>query len=125
MKKNPVVPYAIIAIIGIFAVIIISFVGNGQRADMQKAEEGGGEATEEAQGGETSDDPEAIFESNCASCHGADLSGGMGPDLTKAGSDHSEEEIHDIIMNGKGQMPPGMATEGEADVLAKWLSEKK
>lgn len=126
MKKNPVIPYAIIAIIGILAVIVISVVGVNQRDDIQKAEENGGEATEEAQdGGETSEDPEEIFESNCASCHGADLSGGAGPDLTKVGSDHSAEDIHGIIMNGQGAMPPGMATEDEADILAEWLSEKK
>lgn len=131
MKKNPVIPFAIIAIIGILTVIIISFVGVNQRDDIQKAEENGGEATEEAQDegeasdGETSDDPEEIFESNCSSCHGGDLSGGVGPNLTKVGGDHSEEEIHGIIMNGQGAMPPGMATEDEADVLAKWLSEKK
>jgi mono/diheme cytochrome c family protein len=123
MKKNAVVPYAIIAVLGLFAVIIISFVGVGQRDDIQQAEEG--EPAEEAQEGETSDDPEAIFESNCASCHGADLSGGMGPDLTKVGNEHSEDEIQDIIINGYGDMPAGMATEEEAEVLAGWLAEKK
>ncbi|HLR66476.1 cytochrome c550 [Virgibacillus alimentarius] len=125
MKKNAVVPYAIIAVLGILTVIIISFVGVNQRDDIQQAEEGGEKATEETQEGETSDDPEAIFESNCASCHGADLSGGAGPDLTKVGGNLSEEEIHDIIINGKGSMPPGMATEEEAGVLAGWLAEKK
>ncbi|MBM7597942.1 mono/diheme cytochrome c family protein [Virgibacillus halotolerans] len=124
MKKNPVIPFAIIAVIGVLLVIVISAVGIGQRNDI--ADEGNDEATEEeSQDGETSDDPEEIFESNCASCHGADLSGGAGPDLTKVGSDHSEEEIHDIAVNGTGSMPPGMATDEEAEVLAKWLSEKK
>lgn len=128
MKKNPVIPYAIIAVIGIFAVIIISVIGINQRDDIQKAEEGGDNATEEtqdAQEGETTGDPEAIFKSNCSSCHGGDLSGGMGPDLRKVGAELSEEEIHDIAVNGKGDMPPGMATKEEADILAKWLSEKK
>jgi mono/diheme cytochrome c family protein len=123
MKKNPVIPYAIIAVIGVLLVIVISAVGIGQRSDI--ADEGKDEATEESQDGETSDDPEEIFKNNCSSCHGADLSGGAGPDLTKIGSKHSEEEIHDIAVNGTGSMPPGMATDDEADVLAKWLSEKK
>ncbi|CDQ39633.1 MULTISPECIES: cytochrome c550 [Virgibacillus] len=124
MKRNPVIPYAIIALVGILGVIILSFVGLDQRNDMQQAEEGGGEQAE-SQEGETTDDPAAIFESNCASCHGADLSGGMGPDLTQVGSRLSQEEIQDVIINGKGQMPAGMANEAEAEVLAKWLAEKK
>ncbi|GAA0441052.1 cytochrome c [Virgibacillus sp. AGTR] len=125
MKRNPVIPYALIALVGILAVIVIAFIGLDQRKDIQQAEEGGGEQAEEAQEGETTDDPEAIFETNCASCHGADLSGGMGPDLTKVGSELSQEEIQNVIKNGQGQMPPGMATDAEAEVLAKWLAEKK
>ncbi|MGM0941785.1 MAG: cytochrome c550 [Bacillota bacterium] len=125
MKRNPVIPYALIALVGILAVIVIAFIGLDQRKDIQQAEEGGGEQAEEAQEGETTDDPEAIFETNCASCHGADLSGGMGPDLTKVGSELSQEEIQNVIKSGQGQMPPGMATDAEAEVLAKWLAEKK
>ncbi|MBU5265901.1 cytochrome c550 [Virgibacillus proomii] len=125
MKRNPVVPYALIAILGILAVIVISFVGLNQREDIKKAEEGGGEQTEKSQEGETTDDPEAIYESNCSSCHGADLSGGAGPDLTQVGSKLSKDEVKNTIINGKGQMPPGLATEAEAEVLAKWLAEKK
>lgn len=127
MKKNAAVPYAIIATLGILAIIIISFVGVGQRDDIQEAEQGEDEeeTTEETEEGETSEDPEEIFESNCASCHGDDLSGDVGPDLTNVGSDHSEDEIEDIIINGQGEMPAGMATEDEAEVLAGWLAEKK
>lgn len=125
MKKNAVVPYAIIAVLGILTVIVISFIGINQREDIQQAEEGGGEQTEETQEGETSDDPEEIFSANCASCHGADLSGGAGPDLTQVGSSLSKEDIQDIIINGRGSMPAGMATNAEAEVLANWLSEKQ
>ncbi|RIU93549.1 cytochrome c550 [Oceanobacillus picturae] len=131
MRRNPVVPYALIALLGILAVIVISVIGLDQREQIHQAEEGeqteeGGESSEgESSEGETSDDPEAIFESNCSSCHGADLSGGAGPDLTQVGSRLSEEEIHDVIINGRGSMPAGMATEQEAEVLAAWLAEKK
>ncbi|WP_042223434.1 cytochrome c550 [Oceanobacillus manasiensis] len=131
MRKNPVIPYALIALLGILAVIVISIIGIDQREQIQQAEEGeqteeGGESSEGESGeGETSDDPEAIFESNCASCHGADLSGGAGPDLTQVGSRLSEDEIQDIIINGQGSMPPGMATDQEAEVLASWLAEKQ
>ncbi|WP_284140421.1 MULTISPECIES: cytochrome c550 [unclassified Virgibacillus] len=124
MKRNPVIPYAIIAIIGILAVIVISVIGVNQRDDIEQAQEGG--ATEEQGGGEVSDDPEAIYESNCAACHGADLSGGMGPDLTKVGSKLSVDEITDVIKNGKGNMPPQKSlADEEVKVIADWLSEKK
>ena len=125
MKKNAVIPYAIIAVLGIVTVILISFLRASQRDDIQQAEEGGEEATEETEENATSDDPEEIFESNCASCHGGDLSGGAGPDLTSVGSDHSEEEIEDIIINGQGSMPPGLVPDEEAAILAGWLAEKQ
>lgn len=83
--------------------------------------------TEESTEGGTVDTAaaEELFESNCASCHGGDLSGGMGPDLTKVGSDHSPDEIKDIIQNGQGQMPAQDLPDEDATTLSDWLSEKK
>ncbi|PAV31026.1 cytochrome C551 [Virgibacillus profundi] len=68
---------------------------------------------------------EEVFESNCASCHGADLSGGAGPDLTQVGSSMSADEIATIIEEGKGSMPPGLVSGGDVDLLANWLAEQK
>src|SRR5699024_4826816 len=69
---------------------------------------------------------EEIFESNCASCHGGDLSGGAGPDLTAVGADHSSDEIKDIIENGVGSMPAQeQVSEDDATTLSDWLAEKK
>lgn len=124
MNRNAILPFAIIAIVGVLAVVILSFVGLEQRADRQLAEEGGTEQTD-GTGGEVATDPEAIFQSNCAACHGADLSGGMGPDLTTIGSTYSSEEIVEIINNGKGQMPPVKVAAEEATLLADWLAEKQ
>ena len=77
-------------------------------------------------GGETSSiDAEAIVQKSCVSCHGGNLEGGMGPALDKIGGTLSEEEIHDVIVEGKGSMPPGIIKGEEADAVAKWLSEKK
>ncbi|ARF15116.1 cytochrome C551 [Sporosarcina sp. P12(2017)] len=70
-------------------------------------------------------DAEAVVQQSCASCHGGNLEGGAGPALDKAGATHSEEEIHDIIINGKGAMPPGIIQGEEADAVAAWLAEKK
>lgn len=76
--------------------------------------------------GETSSvDPEAVVDKSCIQCHGGNLEGGSGPDLTNVGATHSEEEIHDIIENGQGGMPGGLIKGEELDAVAKWLSEKK
>ncbi|MCF3941789.1 c-type cytochrome [Oceanobacillus alkalisoli] len=129
--KNAVVPYAIIAVLGIVAVVIISAIGLNNQAEIA---EGGdeGEETEQVEnggeeGGETAGgDADAVFQNNCAMCHGADLTGGGGPDLTAVGASYSADEIKDIIQNGKGSMPAVPAVQGEElDALATWLSEKQ
>lgn len=125
--RNYVLPFGIIAIVGIFAAIIVFYIGVNQREDIQLAEENGGEeVVEEGETeGETADDPEAIFANSCASCHGQDLSGGAGPDLTSVGGKLSADEIKEIIVNGVGTMPGGLVGNEEAEVLAEWLSEKQ
>src|SRR5690625_2839205 len=120
MKRN-ILPFGIIAIVGIFVAIIVFYVGVGQREDIRLAEENGGEVVEE--GEEVATDPEAIFANSCASCHGQDLSGGAGPGLTNVGSSLTEDEIKDIILNGVGTMPGGLVGAEEAGVLSEWLSE--
>lgn len=122
MKRN-ILPFGIIAIVGIFISIIVFYVGVHQRDDIRLAEENGGEPVEEQ--GEVVTDPEEIFASSCASCHGQDLSGGAGPDLTTVGSSLSAEDIQGIIVNGQGSMPGGLVGNEEADILAEWLSEMK
>ena len=62
-------------------------------------------ATEESdEGASTGDvDAEGVAQSSCASCHGEDFSGGMGPAL--AGTSLSEDEFTDIVRNGQASMP--------------------
>src|SRR5690625_3745067 len=66
---------------------------------------GGGGSSNDG-GGEETSAAEGVYKKNCASCHGQDLSGGAGPDLTQIGSKYSADEIADIIENGKGAMQP-------------------
>lgn len=119
MIRNPIIPYAIIAVLGILAVIIISYVGDSQRKAIENPD-AGEESVELAE-------PEDIYANSCASCHGDDLSGKSGPDLTQVGSSMSEEEIEDIIINGSenGNMPGNLTSIEEAEVLAEWLAEMK
>ncbi|SFD96715.1 cytochrome c551 [Lentibacillus persicus] len=88
-------------------------------------DDNGGENSGGDNGGSTTDSAaaEEIYESNCASCHGADLSGGAGPDLTAVGADYSADEIADIIQNGKGSMPAQDVSDEDTQTLSNWLAE--
>lgn len=76
-------------------------------------------------GGDTAASAEQIYKQNCASCHGQDLSGGVGPNLQKVGSKYSKEQIKEIIVNGRGAMPAGIIKGEDADKVAEWLASKK
>ncbi|KYD23482.1 MULTISPECIES: cytochrome c551 [Anoxybacillaceae] len=76
-------------------------------------------------GGDTAAAAEQIFQQNCASCHGKDLSGGAGPNLQKVGSKYSKDEIKNIIEKGRGGMPAGLIKGEDADKVAEWLASKK
>ncbi|GAB7387540.1 menaquinol-cytochrome c reductase cytochrome b/c subunit [Bacillaceae bacterium] len=93
----------------------------------QPAPSGGGE-----QGAElpNADDPGAKIwakQANCQGCHGVDMKGQAGPDLTTVGARLSAEQIKEIIVNGKGTMPGGMfnGTEEELDTFVKYLAGLK
>ncbi|WP_414055944.1 cytochrome c551 [Macrococcus equi] len=74
-----------------------------------------------------SNDPgrEAFANSSCIGCHGKDLEGGSGPNLTKVGGKYSEQEILKIIKNGKGAMPKNLVEGKDAEKIAKYLAKQK
>ncbi|EIT85200.1 cytochrome c-550 [Fictibacillus macauensis ZFHKF-1] len=114
MKRNPLIPFAFTAVIGIILIIGISFWGIHKQDEAKKAKE------------QAALNPDAIFKKNCASCHGEKLEGKVGPNLQKAGAKLSKADISNIIKNGKGgKMPAGVVKGEEAQIIAKWLSEKK
>ncbi len=78
-------------------------------------------------GGETADASEAegIFKENCASCHGDDLSGGSGPDLTSIGDSMSEDEIESQIEEGGEGMPADLIEGDDKTTVANWLADMK
>lgn len=86
-------------------------------------------SSEQADGGAAAPatvDAAALFKTNCASCHGQNLEGIAGPNLTKVGSKYSADEIAAIIKDGKGGMPPGMLKKAdEIKAVSAWLAEKK
>ncbi|MEC2070487.1 cytochrome c550 [Alkalihalophilus marmarensis] len=118
MKGRPLLPFAIIAIVGIVVMISLSFIGLNQREAMQADEEGEEEVTE-------IEDPvaagEELVQASCIGCHGGDLSGGAGPALTSLEGQYTQEEITDIVVNGIGSMPSVNDNEVEADAIAQYL----
>lgn len=97
------------------ALVLGACGGSGDEADNG---DDAGEATEASAG-------EEIYKKSCASCHGSDLEGGAGPALENVGSDHSADEIADIIDNGTGSMPAQNLDEDDRDELADWLAAKE
>lgn len=90
------------------------------------AKNNGNEANKGTTGGETAAvDAEAVVNQKCISCHGGNLEGASAPALTNVGASHSEEEILDIILNGKGGMPGGIIKGADAEAVAAWLAKKK
>lgn len=85
---------------------------------------GGGDS--ESSNGETAElDGKKVVQQSCATCHGGQLQGGSAPALDKLGAKYTQEEILDIILNGKDRMPPGIIKGEKADAAAEYLSGLK
>ncbi|HLS59593.1 MAG TPA: cytochrome c [Virgibacillus sp.] len=124
MSKNPIIPYAITAILGVLLVIIISYVGVNQREAIENPEEAVSEEEANEEGEAMNMDAEEVYKNSCANCHGADLTGESAPDLTEVGSRLSKDEIEEIIIHGTdGGMPEGLVEDEQAEALAEWLAE--
>lgn len=101
------------------AVLVLGACGGGDKSDeTDQGSTGGGETA--------AVDAEAVVQQSCVTCHGGDLTGASGPALDKIGDKLSEEEIHDVIVNGQGSMPPGIIKdEAEVQAVSEWLAAKK
>ena len=120
----------------LFAAMLVLAACGGGGDDEGSSDDSGGDTTTEEQEGmdEGSEDSggemdsaaaEEAFQANCASCHGGDLGGGVGPALDSVGADYSEDEIMDIIQNGKGDMPAQNVDDETAQQVAGWLAQMK
>lgn len=117
MSRNPLLPYGIIAVVGLFLIIIISYVGVNHR---EAAEKDNNNEIEEAM------TVEEVFKKQCATCHGDDLSGSnTAPDLLDVGSRLSEDEIKDVIINGADGMPGGLVNQEQTEMITEWLLEQE
>lgn len=68
---------------------------------------------------------EKIAKQKCISCHGGDLTGGSAPAIDKIGGTLKEDEILDILENGKGGMPKGIVSGQDAENVAAWLATQE
>lgn len=100
------------------SVLVLGACGGGDDAsDDGAADEG--DAVEVSAG-------EEAYKDSCASCHGQDLTGGAGDDLTEVGAKYSADEIADIIENGVGSMPAQKnVSDEDRTAIAEWLASKK
>lgn len=107
--------------------LVLGACGGANDNAKEPAQNNDGGTEEPANEGGTVDTAaaEESYKKSCASCHGEDLSGGVGPSLEKVGADHSAEDIKNIIENGQGSMPGGLLSGEDADQVAEWLAQHK
>lgn len=101
--------------------LVLAACGGDDKADEKKDSGTSGGTTETAASG----DAEKLYNQKCSSCHAADLSGGVGPDLKTIGATLSKEDIEKAIVDGKGAMPAGLLQGDEAASVSEWLASKK
>lgn len=87
----------------------------------------GGSASPSASAATAAANGESIYKANCVSCHGADLSGKLGPNLQKVGAKLDKDKIVAKIQNGGGGMPgfKSKMKDDEIQALGDWLASKK
>ncbi|ALC81654.1 MULTISPECIES: cytochrome c550 [Bacillus] len=119
MKRNPLIPFLFIALIGIGLVFVLSIKGLG---DEREIASGGKEPAKEENANAS---PEEIYKQSCVSCHGENYEGVSGPSLKGVGEKRDVGGIKEKIQNGGGGMPAGLVPEEKLDEMAKWVSEIK
>ena len=66
---------------------------------------------------------QVTFENSCSGCHGADGDSGSSPQLSSVVPPLSDEELTDVIVNGKGSMPGGLVQEADVPALVSYLRD--
>ncbi|MDH3227154.1 MAG: cytochrome c [Thermoleophilia bacterium] len=86
-------------------------------AEGEEGGEGGGGGDDAA----VADGEAAFVASGCSGCHleNGRAGGGVGPQI--AGSGVTEEGIRTIVANGRGAMPPGLASDTDLDNIVAYL----
>ncbi|MFN2745298.1 MULTISPECIES: cytochrome c550 [Bacillus] len=119
MNRNPLIPFLLIAIMGIALVFFLSFKG------LNDAKEIAGEGNKTAEESKADASPEEIYKANCVTCHGENYEGVSGPKLKGVGDHMDTAAIKEKIQKGGNGMPAGLVPPEKLDEMAKWVSNIK
>lgn len=64
-----------------------------------------------------------IYAQSCAACHGALGEGGSGPALAKNSILNAPEAVKEIVLNGRGTMPPILMNDKDFEALMAYLKK--
>jgi len=119
-SKNLILSFLLIGLLTIFLVAC----GAQESKEADQTDEQTNDTTETTESSRSVDFAEAekITKTSCIGCHGIDLKGSMGPDLTNLSL--SKEEIVEVITKGRGSMPPATA-KGNEEYVAEYLLSLK
>lgn len=67
---------------------------------------------------------ETLYKNSCATCHGVNLQGAIGPTLVNIKNKYSETDIQAIISKGSQHMPANLLNDEESKIVSKWLLTK-
>ena len=99
----------------------------GDSSDTAGADTAAADTSSNADSSSTADtssgaaDGAALYASHCAACHGADGSGGSGPNLSREVPTMTDAQLETIIQNGRGRMPSIAVPEADLPVLIDYL----
>ncbi|WP_347548793.1 cytochrome c [Pseudalkalibacillus hwajinpoensis] len=121
MKKWITVVLTLFLIIGLAA----CGTGGNEGTDNQGTDEKASEENGDSAGDYDAEAARASYESQCLSCHGENLEGKVGPNISDIGARLPKDAILSTIKNGKGQMPGNLLEGKEAENVANWLADMK
>jgi cytochrome c550 len=125
MKRNPLVPFIVIAIFGIVLIVTFSIIGLNHTKELANGADKGTQVETAAA------NPDDIYKQNCSACHGQNFEGVVGPSLKGVGKELTVDQIKETITKGKsgdiGTMPAfgGTIPDDQIAKLAQWVSEIK
>ncbi|WP_138754192.1 c-type cytochrome [Paenibacillus sinopodophylli] len=104
----------------IIGAILVTACGNTTTTDRTQNDRNEGQSVQ-------SSEAEIIYKKKCMSCHGTDLQGRRGPSLQNIGSRLTENEILEIVTNGRKGMPrfENNIPAEDIQLVSKWMSELK
>lgn len=111
----------------IFLLVVVGCSGDESSKESQKESNPIENVETENKTAGVIDKGQELYNQKCANCHGKNLEGIVGTELTNTGSKYTEEQLLDIIVNGieKTTMPGGLLEGEEAEAVAKWLAQQK